>query len=138
MTLKALRDQTGRVFGPCHVITETPDAYLCDATVYPKSVIGPATIEDWTDPAPPPAPVPAKVTNAQARYVLRRTPYGEGTLFDAVNAAAQAQGGDILDFWEYGNEFYRDSPAILGLAAALEISSAQLDDLFRAAEGVQL
>jgi hypothetical protein len=140
MTMKALRAENGALFGPCWAISEETDHFDADGAIYPKTVVGNAVIEDWTPPppAPPPVPVPPKITNAQARYVLRRTPYNEETLFDAVNRAAQMQGGDILDFWEYANEFYRDSPAILGLALALGISAAQLDDLFRTAEEVQL
>jgi hypothetical protein len=104
---------------------------------------GPGWIWDGTTlspPASPPLPVPAQITNAQARYILRRTPTATAgvTLFDAVDAAAKAQGGDLLDFWDYANDFYRSSPAVLALAGALGVTSQQLDDLFRAAAGVQI
>lgn len=108
-----------------------------------NGVLTPLTAEEQAEydarqNVPPATPVPFSITNAQARYVFRRTPYGEGTLFDAVDAAVRATGGDIVDFWDYANEFERDSAAILGLAAALSITSAQLDDLFRTAKAVKL
>jgi hypothetical protein len=104
---------------------------------------GPGWTWDGTtlsSPASPPSPVPERITNAQARYILRRTPTATAgvTLFDAVDAAAKAQGGDLLDFWEYANDLYRSSPAVLTLAGALGITTQQLDDLFRAAGGVQI
>lgn len=119
-------------------------------TLVPEGTVNGAKLIDgvWTNPPPvfPPepspyvAPVPDNITNAQARYVLRRTPTATAgvTLFDAVDAAVKAQGGDILQFWEYANLFYRQSPSILGLAAALGLTSAELDDLFRTASEVQL
>jgi hypothetical protein len=91
-------------------------------------------------PAAPAMPVPREITNAQARYILRRTSTATAgvTLFDAVDATAKAQGGDLLDFWEYANVLNRNSPAILELAGEMGITSGQLDDLFRAAGGVQI
>ena len=131
---------------PAEIYAESVAAHY--TVTVPEGTVNGATLVDgvWTNPPPyvPPEPppyvepVPFSVTNAQARYVLRRTPYGQATLFDAVDAAVRAQGGDIVDFWDYANEFERDSAVILGLAAALSITSEQLDDLFRAAKAVKL
>jgi hypothetical protein len=116
-----------------------PDGTMNGATLVNGSWVNPPP---YVPPPPPPyvAPVPDNITNAQARYVLRRTPTATAgvTLFDAVDAAVAAQGGDIKQFWEYANLFYRQSPSILGLASALGLTSAQLDDLFRTASEVQL
>jgi len=95
---------------------------------------------DARQASPPPSPVPASATNLQARYVLRRTPTATPgvTLFDVIDAHAKATGGDLLDAWEYGNVFERNSAMMVGLATEFGISSAAMDDLFRAAGAVTL
>lgn len=122
---------------------EPPDETYPGYTVIEATTGGPGWAWNGTTlspPAAPPLPVPQEVTNAQARYVMRRTPtaFPGVTLFDAFDAKAKAEGGDLLDFWEYANVFNRFSPAILQSAGEMGITSGQLDDLFRAAGGVQI
>jgi hypothetical protein len=85
------------------------------------------------DPPPPP---PEAVTARQARLAL----LGAG-LLDNVDAtlasipdplsrrAAQIE-------WEYALEIRRDSPLVAALAPLLGLTAEQVDDLFRAAEGL--
>ncbi len=84
---------------------------------------------------PPASPVPEAVTARQARLAL----LGAG-LDDAVDQALAAlpgaEGKAARIEWEYALEIRRDSPLIAALAPALGLTSEQVDDLFRAAEGL--
>lgn len=93
---------------------------------------------DWATAAvtmlpPPPPAVPQQVTNYQARAALLAA-----GLFEQVDAAVKAQGPTSAAFqaWEYANSVYRNSPLIAGLGAALGLTAAQIDDLFRAAAAI--
>lgn len=80
-------------------------------------------------------PVPAAVTARQARLAL----LGAGVLasVDQALAAIPGAAGDAARIeWEYALEIRRDSPLIAALAPALALSDEQVDDLFRAAEGL--
>lgn len=81
---------------------------------------------------------PLKVTNYQARTVMRATPskMGGASLFADVDAALKAQGGAALDAWEYANEVFRHGQFVAGLAANFGLSDADVRDLFWAAEKV--
>lgn len=80
-------------------------------------------------------PVPDTVSPRQARLAL----LGIG-LLDTVETALKAlpgtQGRAALIDWEYATEVQRDSPLISALAPALGLTDEQVDDLFRAAEGL--
>lgn len=85
-----------------------------------------------------PGAVPSFVTNAQARVILLRTPSGPGrTLFDDVDAACHAVGGETLQFWDYANEITRNGQLVRNLAAQLGLTDEQLDDLFREAKKIE-
>jgi len=78
----------------------------------------------------PPPPAPASVTRRQARQALLLA----GLLsqvqpaIDAIpNAAMRAM---VQIEWDDSNEFDRYRPALIGLATALGMTSAQLDQLF--------
>lgn len=74
-------------------------------------------------------PVPASVSMAQARLAL----LGAGMLssVDAVMAALPSpQKEQALIWWTYAGEVRRDHPLVSQLAAALNLTSAQVDDLF--------
>lgn len=89
----------------------------------------------FTNPAPPPVPVPEAVTARQARLAL----LGAGKLDMVDVALAQlpgSQGRAARIEWEYATDIRRDSPMIAALAPALGLTSEQIDDLFRAAEGL--
>jgi hypothetical protein len=76
----------------------------------------------------PAAPVPLSITPLQARRALR----GAG-LLEQIQSAIKAAGDEAVDAWEYALEVRRDDPTLTGIAAALGMSNAQVDDLFRAA-----
>lgn len=76
----------------------------------------------------PPAPVPDVVTPRQIRWALNAAGL-RGTVEGAIAAADQ----NTKDAWEFSNEVRRDNPLLNSLAAALGMTSEQLDDLFRLA-----
>jgi UDP-N-acetylmuramoylalanine-D-glutamate ligase len=78
-----------------------------------------------------PGYVPKIVSMAQARVALRRA-----GLLEAVQAAVSQAGGETLDAWEYATQVSRHSALVTALAGALGLSTQQVDDLFRAAEGI--
>lgn len=90
----------------------------------------------WFDPTPTPVPepeqeipaVPETITALQARLVLDSM----GAL-DAVEAFIDKAGGPAKIVWEYATVIERNSPLVEGAAAALGMTSEQMDDLFRAA-----
>lgn len=78
--------------------------------------------------AAPPSPVPESVTPRQIRWALNAAGL-RGTVEGAIAGADQ----NTKDAWEFSNEVRRDNPLLNGLAAALGMSTEQLDDLFRLA-----
>lgn len=72
--------------------------------------------------------VPAVVSARQARLAL----IGAG-LLDAVETAVAGLSSAHRVEWEYATEVHRDHALIADLATALDLTSAQVDDLFRAA-----
>lgn len=81
---------------------------------------------------PPVSDVPAVVSRFQARAAMMQA----GILDDAEAAVAQADAITRLA-WAEATEFRRASPAVAALAATMGLSSAQLDDLFRAAAQIE-
>lgn len=82
-----------------------------------------------------PPPVPAVVTMRQARLAL----LGAGLLTqvnDAVAGLPGAQGDAARITWEFSSEVRRDDALVSSLAAVLNLSSAQLDQLFTTAGGL--
>lgn len=91
-------------------------------------------------PPEPPLVVPRAVAMWRARTIMKVTPWGEGTLFDAVQAAIpnledplqRATAEEALD---RGDVFDRDGVLVPMLAGIVGVSDEQLDDLIiRAAE----
>jgi hypothetical protein len=80
----------------------------------------------------PPAPVPASVTPFQAKAALLNA-----GLLDPVLAAIAAAPRITQLAWAEATEFRRTSPTVLMLAGALGLTSTQLDDLFKAAKGIE-
>lgn len=78
-------------------------------------------------------PVPASITASQARVALHRA-----GLLTSVTALVDnpATDTEIKIFWEYEVTLDRASPALNAMAAALGLTSAQVDDLFRVASQV--
>lgn len=73
-------------------------------------------------------PVPIAVTAVQARKALT-----EAGLRETVEAWVQQQPLAVQDDWYYADPFRRDNPTLLSGAAALGLTSEQLDNLFRLA-----
>lgn len=71
------------------------------------------------------------VSRFQGRMALRRA-----GLLDAADAAAAQAGGETAIAWDEALEWRRDSPTIHALGAALGLTEAQIDSLFRAAADI--
>ena len=88
---------------------------------------------EWVPPPPPPVVIPQSVTMRQARLAL----LGVGLLDDVDAAIAaipdpvQRQAAQIE--WEYATTVVRDSSWVQTLGASLNLTSAQIDELFIAA-----
>lgn len=89
---------------------------------------------DVTELPPAVVPVPASVTNFQARAALLAA-----GLFDQVNDAMLAKPANSTDrqAWEYANELTRSGTLVNSMAETLGFTAAQLDDLFRTAATIE-
>lgn len=77
-------------------------------------------------------PVPSSVSRFQARAALR-----EAGLLEPIEAAVAAADDLTREAWASAIAFERMSPTIAALAAALGLSSTQVDDLFRRAATIR-
>jgi hypothetical protein len=85
-------------------------------------------------PAPVTTPfIPPAVSPAQARLALLNA-----GLLDQANAAVTAAGGATQITWEYATVIMRTDPLIENLGAALNLTSAQIDQLFIQAATISL
>ncbi|MGB0695359.1 MAG: hypothetical protein ACPGOY_06890 [Rhodospirillaceae bacterium] len=86
-----------------------------------------------TEPEQEPQPVtPVTVTPAQARIALLR-----GGWLDQVEAIlAKPEHREASILWEYGTTVERDSPVLAAMAAELQLSEAEIDDLFQTARSL--
>lgn len=71
---------------------------------------------------------PASVTPLQARRALRAA-----GMLAGVNAYLATRSDEEREAWEYCIEVRRDDAMIVGAGAALGVSVAQMDDMFRLA-----
>jgi hypothetical protein len=69
-------------------------------------------------------------TPRQARVAMAQTPYGQGTLLQAAEAAISQADEALQIAWEYGTEWQRLDPAIEQIGAALGLTDTQIDALF--------
>lgn len=107
-----------------------PIAPLIAVDLGPDAQIG-GTFADrvFTLAPPSPPPVPASVSRFQARAALAMA-----GLLPAVDAAIAASGSVIAQIaWADAQVFERGSPTIAGLASAIGLTDAQIDNLFRTA-----
>lgn len=73
----------------------------------------------------PPAPIPTVVPMRQARLALLQQ-----NLLATVNAAIAAGSEADQITWEYATEVDRNSPLVANMAAALNLTEQDLDNLF--------
>jgi len=86
-------------------------------------------------PAPPlPPVVPASVAMWQAKAALQAA----GLLTSATAAVAAASNPVLTAFWEGASTIDRSSPTLAGIAAALSLTSEQIDALFIQAASISL
>ena len=111
------------------------------------AIIGPENTDEWAEyqawlaegntplPAPPiPIVVPQQVPMWAVRTVL-----AQDNLFDQAQALVTASSDIALkNIWEYGNYALRLSPAINSLAVALGLTSEQVDQMFIAANALEV
>lgn len=79
----------------------------------------------FVPPAPPQVVIPSIVSMRQARLALLHA-----GLLATVDAAIAAGGQADQITWEYATEVNRNSALVSNMAAALNLTSQQLDDLF--------
>ncbi len=83
----------------------------------------------FVPPDPPKAPVPSEVSRFQALAALTNA-----GLYVAAQTAVNGSSDPLIKLaWDNAQTFERSSPTIAALAAALGLTDAQVDDLFRAA-----
>lgn len=70
-------------------------------------------------------PVPSSVSPRQIRQALTRA-----GLRTAVETAVLQGDQDLKDWWEFSTTFERNHPQVIIMAAALNVSNQQLDDLW--------
>jgi hypothetical protein len=96
--------------------------------------LSPANVEaDIASPAAPIPPVPDEVTPLQMRRALNAA-----GLRSTVEAAVAAADQETKDAWEFASTIRRDNALLAGMAVALGLTGAQVDDLFRAAAALEL
>lgn len=83
-------------------------------------------------PGPQPEPIPPEVSRFQAKAALALA--GKLAAADAVVAASTDAVVKLA--WSDATVFKRNSPSINGLASAIGLTQADLDDLFRTAAGI--
>lgn len=87
----------------------------------------------------PPAASPRATAMWRARAIAKVTPHGEGTLFDAVEAAINALPDPVMqaaarEAWERGTLFDLDGQLVPLLMTSLGLSEADILPLITAAE----
>lgn len=133
--MKALTTPSGN-FGPYNTIEVLADRYRCDNTDLPFTVVGTGEVVEadtiqWPEPPAPPVVVPQSVSPRQIRQALTRA-----GLRASVEAAVAAGDQDTKDWYEFATFFERSNPVVAALGAALNVSDAQLDDLWTLADSL--
>lgn len=134
--MKALTTSSAN-FGPYNTIEVLEDRYRCNGNIdLPFSVVGTGEIVEadtitWPEPPAPIVPVPQSVSPRQIRQALTRA-----GLRASVEAAVAAGDQDTKDWYEFATFFERSNPVVAALGAALNVSDAQLDDLWILADSL--
>lgn len=101
-----------------------PGITLIDAEI--GGTTGDSIVDGVIVPAPtPPVPIPQSVSPRQIRQALTRA-----GLRASVEAAVAEGDQDTKDWYEFATAFERSNPVVSALGAALNVSDAQLDDLW--------
>lgn len=90
-----------------------------------------------------PVPVPESISSWQAHAALKLTAHKDGNLYDAVVSLLQSLPDDsqkvvMLTAWEKDAKFTRSSPTITTIASALNLSDAQIDEVFILADSLKV
>lgn len=105
-------------------------------------------------PTPEPPPVPASVTNFQARAIMRQVPMPDGrSLFTTVDTTLRKAVEDTRELgefeparvaadidwqaWEQANTYDRQGTLVSSLATRFDFDSDATDDLFRRADPIR-
>lgn len=80
----------------------------------------------------PPAPVPQVVSDLQARLALQAA-----GLFGAVESAIASADTPTKIWYDRAITWHRDNAILMALGASLGLTSAQIDNLFRAAAAIE-
>lgn len=120
-------EQTAGVTETAHPAFEAQTLRDCMAQV---ERLGLHLPPELAPPEPKPEAVAVVVSPRQIRQAMNRTPHGDGTLRDAVEAAVAAGGRDMQDWWAYSTEFERHNPQVGAVASALGVNAAQVDALW--------
>lgn len=130
----------GQVLGPFKSVETTPIGLTCDDVFLPFKVIGEYTISLDDSLAPKPVvslPVPTSIPMLNARIILSRM-----GLLAAVNEyIASMQGQDGIDariIWEFALTIRRDHPLVKMLATLLNKTEVEIDQLFIAANALEV
>lgn len=131
----ALLEAWGGIWGQCPGI---PNPIVCpngDIVYSPEVDVeyGGAKLIEWMMDQPP-TPVPQQVPMWAVRTVLQNN-----NLFDQAQAAITASTDNALkNVWEYGNFADRNSKAIASLAVTLNLTDAQVDQMFIDANSLEV
>jgi hypothetical protein len=102
----------------------------------------PEEIAEWeAGQVPPASNIPRSVAMWRARTIMKVTPWGDGTLFEAVQTAIAAlqdplQRAIAEEALERGDVFDRDGVFVPMLAQAVGITDEQMDELMEQAAGL--
>lgn len=89
---------------------------------------------EFTTPPAPQVPVPAEVTNAQARQALIHSGISIASVDALIQEIADPVEREIaFTQWEYGNMIRRNAELVVALSDDLGLTAEELDDLFRLA-----
>lgn len=83
----------------------------------------------WIDA--PPAPVPLSVPAVNGKLAL-----AQAGLLPTIKTMMAGADDATQIWWDASTEFQRSHPMVIGIGTALGLTSAQIDDLFRAAAGI--
>lgn len=116
--------------------------YGPDVTVEERAAIDAVVLaHDPSAPAPDPEPdVPEVVSRFQGREAMHQTPYGEGSLFEATEAALDNPDTPAMyrRAWDDLQEFHFDSEMLIALATALGLTEQDRKNLFILAGSIKV